>query len=86
MDAQPQTLVTSVAQAAVGAICVGGVLVPFQYCDAGGGAAAAPVSANLRTVVVNLQVGVQNQPPAIWQTGAIRVTMSDRIRLRNRIP
>jgi hypothetical protein len=34
---------------------------------------------------VNLRVGVQNQPPAIWMAGAVTVTMSDRIRLRNRI-
>jgi len=75
-----QPLVTSVAQANVG-----GVLQPFfQYLDAND--AVTGVQANIRTVVVNLQVGVQNQPPAIWQAGAIQVTMSDRARLRNRIP
>ena len=89
VDAQPQTLVTSVAQASVG-----GVLQPyFQYLDANGcviGVCNSPTTgapttqADIRTVVVNLRVGVQNQPPAIWQAGAIQVTMSDRIRLRNR--
>jgi prepilin-type N-terminal cleavage/methylation domain-containing protein len=75
-----QPLVTSVAQASVG-----GVLQPFfQYLDANGNVAATVDQ--IRTVVVILQVGVQNQPPAVWQTGAIQVAMMDRIRLRNRIP
>ena len=89
VDAQPQTLVTSVTQANLG-----GVQPFFQYLDANGcvigvvcpTTGAIPTQADIRTVVVNLQVGVQNQPPAIWQAGAIQVTMSDRIRLRNRIP
>lgn len=80
VDAQPQTLVTSVTQATIG-----GALQPyFQYLDVDGNVTAVP--ANIRTVVVNLRAGVQGQTPGSWQTGAIQVTMSDRIRLRNRIP
>ncbi len=89
VDAGPQTLVTSAAQASRGANCAGATIVLpafFQYCDGSGNPPGAPVPANLRTVVMNLQVGVQNTAPAIWRTGLIQVTMSDRIRLRNRIP
>jgi len=88
-----QPLVTSVAQAN---FVVGGVLQPpqpfFQYRDANGTVIALPIAnpsqnqANIRTVEVNLRVGVQNTAPVFWQAGAVQVTMSDRIRLRNRIP
>lgn len=84
-----QPLVTSLAQASRGTNCAGATIVLpafFQYCDGAGNAPGAPVPANLRTVIVNFQVGVQNTAPGIWRTGAIQVTMSDRIRLRNRIP
>lgn len=82
-----QPLITSVAQASIG----GAPQPIFQYLDANDnvlGPPAGPVAApdQIRTVLVTMQAGVQNQPPAIWQAGAIQVTMSDRIRLRNRIP
>lgn len=83
VDAQPVPLVTSVAQAGVGVDCTGALLNNppfFQFCDVGGN------PPGIRTVVVNLRAGVQGQTPGSWQTGAIQVTMSDRIRLRNRIP
>ena len=91
-----QSLVTSVAQALYPEI-IGGVnqLPPqpfFRYLDANGTVIPTPIAnpsqnqANIRTVVVNLRVGVQNTAPAVWQTGAIQVTMNDRIRLRNRVP
>lgn len=86
VDAQPQILVTSVQQAARGQDCLGALILNppfFQYCDANGNNAA--FTDQIKTVVVNLRVGVQNQPPAIWMAGAVTVTMSDRIRLRNRI-
>ncbi len=82
VDAAPAPLLTGVQQASAG-----GVLQPlFQYLDADGNVLPAPVGTPwlIRTIVVNLRVGVQNQPPAIWQAGAVQVTMSDRIRLRNR--
>ena len=79
------SLVTSAQQASAG-----GALQPFfQYLDASGvlmtPAAAAATPWLIRTIWVQMRVGVQNQPPAIWQAGAVQVTMSDRIRLRNRI-
>jgi prepilin-type N-terminal cleavage/methylation domain-containing protein len=86
VDAQPQILVTSVQQAATGQNCLGAQIANppfFQYCDANGNPAVT--TDQIKTVVVNLRVGVQNQPPAIWMAGAVTVTMSDRIRLRNRI-
>lgn len=79
-----QVLMTSVVRAAVGTNCAGALAANppiFQYCDGAGGAA---VGGNVRLVIVSLTAGVQNQPPAIWQAGAIQVTMGDRIRLRNR--
>ena len=84
-----QPLMTSVAQA-----IIGGVLQPwfFRYRDANGTVIAAPIAnpsqnqANIRTVEVNLRVGVQNTAPVFWQAGAVQVTMSDQIRLRNRVP
>jgi prepilin-type N-terminal cleavage/methylation domain-containing protein len=85
-----ELLVTSVAQANLG-----GVQPFFQYLDGSGCAIGAcnnpqtgapSTQADIRTVIVNFQVGVQNTAPGIWRTGAIQVTMSDRIRLRNRIP
>lgn len=86
VEAALQPLVTNVVQAAVGVDCTGALVnnpVFFQFCDAASNPTG--VSANIRTVVVNLQVGVQQNPaPAVWQAGAIQVTMSDRIRLRNR--
>jgi len=79
------SLVTSVQQA-----ISGGVLQDFfQYLDANGNVmTVAALAANpelIRTIWVQMRVGVQNQPPAIWRAGAVQVTMSDRIRLRNRI-
>ena len=79
------SLVTSAQQASAG-----GALQPFfQYVDGSGvlmtAAAAAANPELIRTIWVQMRVGAQNQPPAIWQTGAVQVTMSDRIRLRNRI-
>ncbi len=85
-----QTVMASVVQANVG-----GVQPFFQYLDFSGcaiGACNNPTTgapttqADIRTVVVNFQVGVQGQTPGSWQTGAVQVTMNDRIRLRNRIP
>lgn len=83
VDAQPQILVTSVQQASAG-----GALQPvFQHLDANGQVIANPGATpeQIRTIWVQTRVGVQNQPPAIWQAGAVQVTMSDRIRLRNRM-
>jgi prepilin-type N-terminal cleavage/methylation domain-containing protein len=78
-----QTLVTSVQQA-----LTGGAPQPFfTYLDINGAVIANP-AANpelIRTIWVQMRVGVQNQPPTIWQAGAVQVTMSDRIRLRNRM-
>ncbi len=86
-----QPLVTSVQPAASGNGCTGAVVLnppTFQYCDVNDNLIAAPVPAanvwQIATVVVNMQAGVQNQPPVVWQTGAVQVAMSDRIRLRNR--
>ena len=70
---------------------MGGVLQPyFQYLDAAGNVLATPITnpslnqSNIRTVVVNFQVGnQQGAVPASWRDGSIQVTMSDRIRLRN---
>lgn len=90
VDAQAQILITAVQQVARGLDC-GGALIAnpalFQYCDANGQAVANPGATpeQIRMIVVNMRVGVQNQPPAIWQAGAVSVTMSDRIRLRNRL-
>ncbi len=77
-----QVLVTSVQQANIG----GAVQPFFQYLDASGTILANPGATPwlIRTIWVNMRVGVQNQAAAVWQTGAIQVTMSDRIRLRNR--
>ncbi len=75
-------LVTSVQQAQDG----GGAQAFFTYLDANGTTIAPGATPELiRTIWVQMTVGVQNQPPAIWQAGAVQVTMSDRIRLRNRI-
>ncbi len=91
-----QTLATNVAQAAVGLDCAGALIAlpaVFLFCDGSGNALGFPIlnpsanQANIRTVVVNLQVGVQNQAAGSWQTGgAVQVTMTDLIRLRNRVP
>lgn len=93
VDGAPQLLTTAVQRAAVGVNCAGVQIANprfFQYCDVDGtdlGLAVPPGNEwQIRTVVVNMRVGVQNQPPAIWQAGAVTVTMSDRIRLRNRVP
>ena len=79
------SLVTSAQQASAG----GAPQEFFQYLNASGvlmtPAAAAANPELIRTIWVQMRVGVQNQPPAIWQAGAVQVTMSDRIRLRNRI-
>ncbi len=86
VDAAAQTLVTNVAQASLG-----GAAQPFfQYLDADGNVLPTPIAnpslnqSNIRAVVVNFQAGVQGLTPQSWQAGAIQVTMSDRIRLRNR--
>ena len=78
-----QPLITSVQPAISGGV----VQAFFTYLDASGAIIANPGAnpSQIRTIWVQIMVGVQNQPPAIWQTGAVRVTMSDRIRLRNRI-
>jgi|GEM_PF-805488 len=86
VDAVAQPFVTNVVGAAVGSDCAGALVNNppiFQFCDAGGNPGIPP---NIRTVVVNVQAGVQGQTPGSWKTGAVQVTMSDRIRLRNRIP
>jgi len=78
-----QPLITSVQPAISGGV----VQAFFTYLDASGVIIVNP-GANpwqIRTIWVQIMVGVQNQPPAIWQTGRVWVTMSDRIRLRNRI-
>lgn len=76
------SLVTSVQQAQAG----GAAQVFFTYLDANGTPIAPGATPELiRTIWVQMRVGVQNQPPAIWRAGAVQVTMSDRIRLRNRI-
>lgn len=54
----------------------------FQYPDADSNVTAG--SANIRTIVVNLEATPENQPTGIWQAGAVSVQMSDRIRLTNR--
>ena len=75
-------LVTSLQQAQDG----GGAQPFFTYLDANGTPIAPGATPELiRTIWVQMRVGVQNQPPAIWRAGAVQVTMSDRIRLRNRI-
>ena len=96
VDAQPQTLVTSVQLAARGQNCAGVQIANppfFQYCGRDIGVApnvvidetlTSNVPTDVRSIIVNLRAGVQNQPPAIWMAGAVQVTMSDRIRLRNR--
>ncbi len=87
VDAALQPLVTNVVGAAVGPDCTGALVNNppiFQFCDAAGNPTGVP--ANIRAIILNLQVGVQGQTPGSWQTGAIQVTMSDRIRLRNRVP
>jgi prepilin-type N-terminal cleavage/methylation domain-containing protein len=83
VDAQPQILVTSVQQALVG----GAAQAFFAYLDANGNVIANPGATpeQIRTIWVQMRVGVQNQPPRIWMAGAVQVTMSDRIRLRNRL-
>lgn len=81
VDAQPQILATSVQPA-----IEGGAAQPyFQYLDAGGTVLANPAANReaIRTIVVRMSVGAQNQPPVTWQAGAVQVTMADRIRLRN---
>lgn len=90
VDAAPQILMTAVQPVvSSGNRCTGAADPPpiFQYCDANGALIADP-GANpelIRIVVVNMLVGVQNQPPAVWMAGAVSVTMTDRIRLRNRL-
>ncbi len=86
VDAGAQTLVTNVVQASLG-----GVPQPFfQYLDVDGNVIPTPIASpsqnqsNIRAVVVNFQAGVQGVTPQSWQAGAIQVTMSDQIRLRNR--
>jgi len=86
VDAAAQTLVTNVVQASLG-----GALQPFfQYLDVDGNVIPTPIAnpsqnqSNIRAVVVNFQAGVQGVTPQSWQAGAIQVTMSDQIRLRNR--
>lgn len=89
-----QTVMASAVQP-LDPVNVGQLLPFFQYLDSSGcviGACNNPTTlapttqADIRTVVVNFRVGVQNTAPQVWQTGAVQVTMSDRIRLRNRIP
>lgn len=87
VDAQPQVLLTQAQRAVTGVDCAGVQIANppiFQYCNNAVPPAAAVNPQDIRSIVVNLRVGVQSQPPGIWQAGAITVTMSDRIRLRNR--
>jgi hypothetical protein len=86
VDAGAQTLVTNVVQASFGGV----PQAFFQYLDADGNVLATPIvnpsqnQSSIRAVVVNFQAGVQGVTPQSWQAGAIQVTMSDQIRLRNR--
>lgn len=90
VQGQPQDLLAAVQQVARGVDCGGNQIANppfFQYCTAAGGTAVN--AEDIRSIVVNLQAGVQNAPvagvqPTSWQAGRIQVAMSHRIRLRNR--
>ena len=69
VDATPQTI-------------VGGIeALTFTYLDENGAPTGKPE--DLRSVQISLTTQPENLP-GIWQTGRVSVTMSDRIRLRNR--
>jgi hypothetical protein len=69
IDATPQTI-------------VGGIqALTFTYLDEIDAPTALP--ANIRSVQISLTTRPENQP-ATWQAGRVSVTMSDKIRLRNR--
>jgi hypothetical protein len=69
VDATPQTI-------------IGGIhALAFTYLDEND-AATAQVE-NIRSVQIELTTQPENQP-ATWQAGRVSVTMSDKIRLRNR--
>jgi hypothetical protein len=80
VDVTPQTILINVSQGSVG-----GVPQPyFQYLDAGGNVLATPITnpsvnqSNIRTVIVNFQVGnQQGTVPASWRDGSIRVAVSE---------
>lgn len=72
VDAAPQTI-------------IGGVqALTFTYLDAAGNVLLAPVPP---LNVASLQIAITTQPeiqPGIFQAGRVTVTMTDRVRLRNR--
>jgi len=84
VDGAAQTIVANISQ-----INAGGLQPYFQYLDADGNVLATPITnpslnqSSIRAIVIHFQVGNQQGAPASWRDGAIRVTMSDRIRLRN---
>jgi hypothetical protein len=69
VDPTPQTIVGGI-QALI-----------FTYLDEIDAPTALP--ANIRSVQISLTTRPENQP-ATWQAGRVSVTMSDKIRLRNR--
>jgi hypothetical protein len=61
---------------------VGGIqALTFTYLDETGAVTGLPQ--NIRSVQISLTTQPENQPGS-WQTGRVSVTMSDRVRLRNR--
>ena len=69
VDATPQTI-------------VGGIeALTFTYLDEND--AVTALAENIRSVQISLTTRPENQP-ATWQAGRVSVTMSDKIRLRNR--
>ena len=86
VDGAAQTVLVNVSQ-----INAGGLQPYFQFLDAAGNVLATPIAnpslnqSSIRTVVLNFQVGRQQAGAAAsWRDGNIQVTMSDRVRLRNR--
>ena len=63
----------------IGGIPAGGLT--FTYLDENDAVTGQPQ--NIRSVQISLTTQPENQP-ATWQAGRVLVTMSDRIRLRNR--
>ncbi|OGK95843.1 MAG: hypothetical protein A3E31_08460 [Candidatus Rokubacteria bacterium RIFCSPHIGHO2_12_FULL_73_22] len=71
IDATPLTVASGVSS------------LSFDYMDAGG--AATAVDTSIRTVTITLSAAPRDQPAAT-STGRVFVTMSDSVRLRNRVP
>jgi prepilin-type N-terminal cleavage/methylation domain-containing protein len=69
VDAAPQTIIAGVQA------------LTFTYLDENGGAAGQPK--DIRSVQIQLTAQPENLP-GTWELGRVSVTMSDRIRLRNR--